>query len=209
MSQLFEPVPPEGNWRLNAIIGWSESDHLLAIGFHELGAHGVQRIIEGGPDDSLFVPIVYNYRHAYELVLKTAIREAARVVRNDDDLQGHPHDVNLAPKALDDRLSREHSLGVLLDELTELLVRGRIEPLPTETIDTIRQLHGLDPSGQGFRYSRVKVNKVLVPARPTQQHVDVAAVGQRLSEGFQLISGGLLSVLQVAIEAQQDMLSAR
>jgi len=209
MSTLFQPVPPGGDWHLNAVVGGWEQDSLLAAGFHELAAHGVQQLIQRGPDDSLFVPIVYNFRHAFELILKVAVRDAAQVVRNHDRYHGLAGDPVLGREDINKGLATTHSLGKLLDQLVAFLYRADVETLPPDVVDTIRQLDDLDPSGQAFRYTQVKDRhlKKLVPARPNQQLVDVRQLGQRLSDAFKLVADGLLSVLDEVLDVQRDMLS--
>ncbi|MCA1708645.1 MAG: hypothetical protein LC808_37330 [Actinobacteria bacterium] len=209
MSSLFQPVPLGGDWHFNAVVGGWEHDAVLATGFQDLAAHGVQVLSEGGPDDSLLVPIVYNFRHAFELILKVAVRESAQVVRNHAQYHDLITDASLEREAINDRLAKTHSLGGLLDQLIALLVRGDVEALPVEVVDTIRQLDALDPSGQAFRNAHVKDKtlKAMVPARPNQQLVDVRQLGQRLSEAFKLVAYGHLSVLDELLDIQQDMLS--
>lgn len=151
------------------------------------------------------MPIVFSYRHAFELVLKVAIREAAWVVRKRREAQGLPISRRLQASKLEEDLGRPdmHALGRLLDKLMYLLAEGGLEALPSETVDTIRQLHKLDESGQAFRYTMVRgkeAQDALSPARPDQIHVDVAQLGERLHAAFFLIYGGLLTVLEVELE---------
>jgi hypothetical protein len=162
MSDLFRPVEADGNWHLNALVGGrGETDAILAYGFTQLAMAGINEIVSNGPHDALFVPIVFNYRHGFELVLKDAIRQAARLVRRDQEECGQPVDPNLLPSAIDRELTRPdaHALGRLLDMLTALFTQGGLEALPAETVDTIRQLHELDETGQAFRYTMVKDKK--------------------------------------------------
>jgi hypothetical protein len=84
MDQIFRPVGPGGNFHHNAVVE-DFDEHLLAIGFARLGDLGVEEWNRSGPDDLLFIPIVYSYRHALELVLKAALTETAACVRTEAD----------------------------------------------------------------------------------------------------------------------------
>jgi len=154
------------------------------------------------PNDLLFVPIVYNYRHALELVLKASVREAAARLRADG-----ASDASLDPATLDEELAgtKPHSLERLANKLEVLLDRLRLEQLPATTRDKLRSLHQLDPHGETFRYSTVKAGKgKFDPARPTQEHIDVVALAEQFREAFTLLSGGLLTVLDNYREYQAE-----
>lgn len=148
------------------------------------------------------MPIVYNYRHALELVLKASVREAAARLRPDG-----ASDASLDPATLDEELAgtKPHSLERLANKLEVLLDRLRLEQLPATTRDKPRSLHQLDPNGETFRYSTVKAGKgKFDPARPTQEHIDVVALAEQFREAFTLLSGGLLTVLDNYREYQAD-----
>ena len=82
---IFKPVDRGGDWHLNAVAWTNFSDHALAMGFAETADVIVNHWRDHGMNDLLFVPLVYNHRHALELVLKAAIRETAARLRLDGD----------------------------------------------------------------------------------------------------------------------------
>jgi hypothetical protein len=203
MSKLFDSVPAGDPWEHAAVVGGPfEDDAQLAQGFHQVAELGVADWTTHGPNDLLFVPIVYNYRHALELVLKAAVREAAARLRADGAT-----DASLDPATLDEELAetKPHSLERLANKLEVLLERLRLEQLPATTRDVLRSLHQLDPHGETFRYSTVKAGKgKFNPARPTQEHIDIVALAERFREAFMLLSGGLLTVLDNYREYQAE-----
>jgi hypothetical protein len=71
---------PGGNWRLNAVVEHRD-DHAIAIGFACTADLIVEHWVDRGPNDLLFEPLVFNHRHALELILKAAIRESAARLR--------------------------------------------------------------------------------------------------------------------------------
>jgi hypothetical protein len=203
MSTLFDSVPAGDPWEHTAVVGGRfEDDAQLALGFYQLAELGVADWTTRGPNDLLFVPIVYNHRHALELVLKAAVREAAARLRADGAT-----DASLDPATLDDELAgtRPHSLERLANKLEVLLDRLHLEQLPATTRDVLRSLHQLDPHGETFRYSKVKAGKgKFDPARPTQEHIDVVALAEQFRKAFTLLSGGLLTVLDNYREYQAE-----
>jgi hypothetical protein len=168
---------------------------VLALGFHRAAELLVEHWDTHGANDLLYVPIVYLHRHALELVLKQAIREAAACLRADGAA-----DPDLAAPAIEAKLTSHalgHALGKLADELVILLARLNLERLPKETLDVLRSLHRADESGETFRYSTLKQGKGKPPrpARPDQQHIDIVGLANDLASAFQLLSGGVLTVL--------------
>jgi hypothetical protein len=53
------------------------------MGFVEIANVAVERWKAGRRNDAIMIPIIYNYRHGIELVLKAEIREAAACLRGD------------------------------------------------------------------------------------------------------------------------------
>lgn len=91
----------------------------------------------------------------------------------------------------------------------KLLARRNLEKLPEETLDVLRSLHEADESGEAFRYSTLKQGKGKDPrpARPDRQHVDIVGLAKHLSDAFQLLSGGVLTVLDEYRQWQAEMAS--
>ena len=206
MSDVFKPVSADGPWWHTAIVGGpSENDHVLALGFHRAAKLLVEHWDAHGANDLLYVPIVYLHRHALELVLKQAIREAAACLRADGAA-----DPDLAAPAIEAKLTSRalgHALGKLADEFVTLLARLNLERLPKETLDVLRSLHRADESGETFRYSTLKQGKGKPPrpARPDQQHIDIVGLANDLAGAFQLLSGGVLTVLDEYHQWQAEM----
>ncbi len=138
MSKLFDSVPAGDPWEHTAVVGGPfEDDAQLALGFHQVAELGVADWTTRGPNDLLFVPIVYNYRHALELVLKAAVREAAARLRADSAT-----DASLDPATLDEELAetKPHSLERLANKYSTVKAgKGKFDPArPTqEHIDIV------------------------------------------------------------------------
>lgn len=66
---VFRPVGPGEDWRLNAVIQYRD-DHTVALGFAENADLIVRHWLTDGPNGLLFDPLVYTHRHALELILK-------------------------------------------------------------------------------------------------------------------------------------------
>lgn len=208
---VFKPVEPGGNWHQNAIVA-RHQDYEIAIGFAEVADLIVEHWKARGAFDLLFEPLVFNHRHALELVLKAAIRQSAACLRadghNDKKVDRNEVEIWLTTKA-------SHNLHKLSVRLDELLHRLELEALPKDTQSVLLSIHQLDPGGDAFRYAKVKgPGGSLVDApRPLlsgpddlQAHVDVVAMHEHFRSAFNLLSGGVMSELQVFADYQQDML---
>lgn len=207
-NSLLQPVPEGGDWRNTAIIGGhGEDDGALAMGFLAAAEIVVARWKSGRRNDLLALPILSLYRHGIELALKDGIREAAARLRADG-----VSDPDLLPEALNDRLSRTHSIGDLVKRLDTYLGRLQLGPdnqLPADTVEVLNSLHLLDEKGQTFRYSTVKTgsgkNWKLVPARPDQQHFDLVTLAATLNDVGTLVLHGVSGVLGAYAEYQAEM----
>jgi hypothetical protein len=181
------------HWWQNVVVGggW-ESDFSLADGFWEIAETTFTEIGQR-PNDGKFVPAMYNVRHAFELALKEAVRGLALYLRREAEFGGRAVIPGLTRDAVERRMTKTHRLQVLLDEVQALLPQAGVDVLPPDVVDVVRALHDLDPSGQEFRYSKVKDKAMqLVPARPNQELVDVIALRDRLRAAFKLIAWGLV-----------------
>lgn len=200
----FVPVGERGHFRRNAV-QYEMDDAAIGFGFVAAGDALVTYWQEHGPDDGLFVPMVWNYRHGLELLFKAAIRDAAKCLRRND--ASNP---GVAPTAVDAWLRRKagHSLGELVDRLDDYLTRLRLEPLHAEARDVVMALHALDPGGDAFRYAMTwdkKAKAVVKAKRPPSTHVDVVAMGEYFRGAAMIVGGGVLSVLEVYADNQRDM----
>jgi hypothetical protein len=200
-------TPPTGlNWRNTASIGGSwEDDGTLAMGFLEAADILVERWKSGRR--GLTVPILANYRHGIELVLKDAIRDTAACLRDDGC-----DDPELLPDAVNHELASTHSIGRLTGNLTSYLDRLQLGPedrLPADTIDVLGSLHVLDESGQEFRYSTVKTRNgkqvKLIRAWPNEIHFDLIAVAEALRDAATMVLYGVSGVLDQYAEWQGYM----
>ncbi|MFG2463369.1 hypothetical protein ACGFWE_40840 [Streptomyces sp. NPDC048523] len=132
-----------------------------------------------GEDDSLVLVVLYNYRHALELGLKVALRALVDSITFEvspgDEL---PEIVGEVGK----KLTRTHELAVLADYLVQLAPMFRMH-LQGDVASLCDEIHVLDPSGQGLRYSMVKgPGGTTVPARPDPLYIDVPAFARRAGE---------------------------
>ena len=101
-------------------------------------------------DDSILYPWLYLYRHAIELALKESIRLAARLRRNNGEL-----DESLEADTVRERLriKHRHSIGALVNELNGHLIALDQPQLPKDTRKMLTTLATADPTGEAFRYS--------------------------------------------------------
>jgi len=174
---LFNPVGPGGNFHHNAVLTSHEDDGTLGAGYVAAGDALVEHWVTRGPNDLLLMPIIMNYRHGIELLLKDAIRVAAGCLRRDGIA-----DADLRKATVDEWLGRKvgHKLQPLAQRLDQLLGRLKEETLPPGIHEALTRVHELDPTGETFRYatSWSKEEKQYVPSkRPEATHVDVVAMG--------------------------------
>lgn len=98
-----------------AVLGGHENDLTIAGGYLKVAEVAERYWIDHGPDDSMPIPILYNYRHAIELTLKWLIRLAARYLEE----SGFTEE-NLRPDKLDKKLET-HNVKRLADRLDRYL----------------------------------------------------------------------------------------
>jgi hypothetical protein len=209
-GRVFRAVGHSGNWRHTAVVEHHD-DHAIAIGFAETANVIVEHWLNHGANDLLFEPLVFNHRHALELILKVAIREAAARLRAAGD-----GDVKLTRSALDEWLANEarHNLHRLSNRLDSLLTRLATEVLPSETHSLLLSIHELDPTGEAFRYAKVKApnggfvdapRPLLLKPSHLQVHVDIVAMHEHFRSAFSLISAGIMTALSDIGDYQDDM----
>ncbi len=193
----------------NAVVD-HRGDNAIAIGFAETADLIIGRWIAGGRNDLLFEPMVFIHRHALELILKAAIRETAARLRAGGEI-----DAKVDQTSVEDWLAFDagHNLHKLASRLDELLTRLGLDNLPPDTHRVLISLHELDPRGDAFRYAKVRVGGVWVDApRPLlsnpndlHAHVDIVAMHDHFRGAFNLLSGGLMSVLENVADLQAEM----
>ena len=158
-SDQFGWVPDGADWHHNAVVGgWSFDDAAIAAGFRRMADIAVENWITRGADDGLFLPIVYTYRHAIELLLKQALREAWECLDHD----GVPQPTLIRrsqPVRAETWLGTTHDLDELAGQLDACFAVLSMHPadktMAPDVAKTIAELHDLDPSGDAFRYSQV------------------------------------------------------
>jgi hypothetical protein len=195
MGDLFSSLPDAEHRRDIAWVGYYDRNTGLAQGFAE-AAEAVFAAWQSTPwpDDPLLLPLVYNYRHALELALKQAIRQAAARLRFAGD-----DDPILAPEALEGHFKQKqrHRLDPLAKQLADMLKKLDLDELPPDTMRLLARLHQLDPTGEAFRYAdRLKTDA---------HQVDVGQLTQLFRDAFNIIHGGVLTVLDQYADYQYEM----
>lgn len=198
MTDLFGSVPPAIRHSDLAWIGYFDGDADLAQGFAESAEAIFARWRDSpGHNDRLLLPLIYNYRHALELVLKQAIRNASARLRfagrddlvlNEDELEEHF------------KRKQRHRLEPLGRQLAELLKELELEELPRDTMQTLARLHQLDPRGEAFRYA----NRLDTDSK----HVNVEKLIVLFRNAFVVIHGGVLTILSEYADFQYQIYDA-
>lgn len=141
------------DWQLNACIQhWGDVDHAYKTGFREAAFQLVENICrQPASQDYLVYPIVYLYRHHIEMVLKDIFR--------------------LSVDLLEEPTSAAQSKKLITHDLAKLwcMIQPKLAPicdltgeasLPLEDMNGIAaymsQLNAHDPSGESFRYARLR-----------------------------------------------------
>ncbi|MFE5591180.1 hypothetical protein [Streptomyces sp. NPDC056549] len=105
------PRPRHAHREIASFGGPGEDDLWIAGGYLRVAEIAACDWIAHGPDDSLPIPILYNYRHGIERSLKWLIRLAAHYL----DQGGYAQE-KLSPEALNEKL-RTHNIKKLADHL--------------------------------------------------------------------------------------------
>ena len=184
VGDLFSSLSDAEHFGDLAFVGHYDGDAGLAEGF----AEAAEAIFSAWQDqewanDRLLLPIAYNYRHALELALKQAIREAAECRQLGGD------DPGLTAQALEAHFKQKqrHRLGPLAQQLAGMLAELNLAQLPPDTSRLLQGLHQLDPTGEAFRYDG--------QLKTSASHVDVPRLVQRFRAAFGIIHGGVLTAL--------------
>jgi hypothetical protein len=195
MSDLLDSLSAAEHWRDLAWAGYYNGDAGLAQGFAE-AAEAIFAAWKSGPrsNDRILPPLAYNYRHALELSLKQAIRQAAARLRFDGD-----DDPCLAPEALETyfKQKQRHRLDPLAQQLAGMLAKLRLDKLPPDTMRLLTQLHQLDPTGESFRYDG--------QLRTSARQVDVGRLVELFRAAFYVIHDGVLAVLDQYADFQYEI----
>ena len=185
MSDFFSSLSAAEHFRDLACVGYYNGEAGLAQGFAE-AAEAIFSVWQSRArsNDRLLPPIAHNYRHALELALKQAIRQAAACRQLDGD-----DDPGLTPQALEVHFKQKqrHRLGPLAHQLAGLLADLNLGELPPETTHLLQSLHQLDPTGEAFRYEG--------HLKTSASHVDVTRLVEHFRAAFDVIHGGVLTAL--------------
>lgn len=201
---------PRPAHRINeiAVVGGHEDDLQIALGFLLLAETAATYWCQRGPDNTLPIPILYNYRHSIELTLKWLIRFTARCVR----VQGHDSPESLDAEKLDQKLRNTHNIKKLAERLDRYL--KMLDPhSPTSRIDRASQallnwLDNEDKSGEAFRYAAVGRGTASAPARPQSTMVNFYEQVNELHKLAWLLYAGYSGYLDNYAEMQSEFLAA-
>lgn len=149
--RLLQAAPSKVHKRL--IVRYpNQTDREYAFFYHE-AALRLATTYSGRPvDDTILMPFLMLYRHAFELQLKNFVRYLASVRRRHHD----PSNPDLDRVKVDDRLQRAlgHNLAKLLNELLKHYNSLDLdEEFPVSVRKVILMLHDADGKGTAFRYS--------------------------------------------------------
>jgi hypothetical protein len=128
-----------------------ESHHDYSNVFKESGDFLIEALLKGGDGthpDRFFFSILYLYRHALEIQLKSIISIGIQLGYGQSD---------------DEKLLGSHKLYPLWDFVKKMITEDSQDKYSetTEVVEeTIKTLHELDSDGQKLRYSRSKVGKI-------------------------------------------------
>lgn len=144
-----------------------------AFAYHE-SAKRLASTFSGRPeDDTILIPFLMLYRHAYELRLKHLAAYLAGVRHQHRE----PSNPDLEPRRVQKRLRYEHGhrLAPLLAEVREHFAALSLpDEIPTSITETIDLLHEADSTGMGFRYAHQLPD--------TQEHTSFPALAALLDD---------------------------
>ncbi|MGW7071849.1 hypothetical protein ACWGII_30695 [Streptomyces sp. NPDC054855] len=203
------PRPKWPQQEIAVIGGRHEDDLAIAGGYLRVAEIAATHWSLEGPDDSLPVPILYNYRHSVELSLKWLIRTAARIIRcgqygtNGECLSHEKLEVKLrgdshSIKKLAERLNRY--LGLISDLAPP---ENRID---AESFEALRWLDAQDETGETFRYSMIGKGSDSRPARESQTNINFYDHINRVHQLASLLQAGYSGALDAFEEQQMEYL---
>lgn len=156
-----------------------QDDSDYAFAYHEAAKRLASTFRAQPIDDTILLPFLLLYRHAFELRIKHLIRFLSRLRRR----YVEPGNVELQPETVDIRLKKKHShrLEPLLEEMLQHLQALDLRSgFPVEVESVVRLLHEADSSGMSFRYAH------LLP--DTQEQTDFPALAALLDEQLDLLT---------------------
>jgi len=176
-EELFQPVSTRENAIQNAVVGgeW-KSRHSYIYGYYLAARELVKSALGNEPQDFLFYPICFNYRHYLELHLKGLVHSLERFYLKLEEY-GRPEGEVEEMKR--DELDHKHSLESLTQIFEKCLEAVSGKPLDTDVRSIIIELHNFDTGGQTFRYHR---NTDGEPTIPEQKHIDLNRLAEEMEE---------------------------
>ena len=157
-----------------------QNDSALANQFAE-AADRLAQSFQGCPiDDAILLPWLFLYRHAIELSLKSSIKYATGLRRNNGE-----EEPKLDSDAVADRLKRKHRhrLGPLVSELNQHLVALELSKVPSAAMKVLTVLAMADPTGEAFRYGDNLPD--------TQDHIDFPRLAGAMKQAYGIASSAL------------------
>lgn len=172
-NKLFASAP-RGRGMDNAIVGghWA-GRYTYVNGYYHAALVLARAALGKEPQDLLFYPICYNYRHCVELHLKAMVVEA-EALHAALEKWGEPVDA-MPPKPK--KMMDGHSLSSLFGWLEKALDVFSDEKVDPKVRKAIFDLDRLDFDGQAFRYEARKDGSLTMP---DQVHVDVRNLMDRM-----------------------------
>jgi hypothetical protein len=156
-----------------------QNDSDYAFAYHE-AAKRLASTFRGAPiDDTILLPFLMLYRHAFELRLKHLIRYLAETRRRYQE----PGNKDISRKSVEKRLRHEHGhqLRPLLEELlVHLKALDLDSDFPPDVVSTISLLHEADSTGMAFRYAQQLPD--------TQERTNFLALAALLDEQLNMLT---------------------
>lgn len=177
-GKLFQPAPRDRGMD-NAVVGgvWA-SRYVYVNGYYRAARQLAELAATSEPQDLLFYPICFNYRHYLELHLKGLIFSAELLYL---DLVKMGWEVQTLESQKRDDLAdaRYHNLHRLLNLVEERLCCVSDEPLDSAVRKIILEFHQTDVGGQVYRYHRTTQDE---PSLPDVEHFDIANIAEKMEE---------------------------
>lgn len=151
----------------------------VANDFHNAAERLASTFGAGPEDDTILLPFLFLYRHAFELELKYLIMLLASI--REDYVDGPSPRLQDAQDSVWLRKNFGHNLEKLLTEVEEhYSALGLRAPFPLEARSTITALYRTDTSSGAFRYPETFLS--------VQEGLDFPALVQQLSDAFENLS---------------------
>jgi hypothetical protein len=191
MDKSFPWQPSTSTTRAEtACVNFASDLHLYAAGFKQSAETLLEHIRSTGHDqDFLVYPIVYNLRHAVELLLKQVIRAGHYLIDQPGDFpDGH----------------RLNNLWATCKPVLKRIWPN--DPAYATVETTIKKLCELDPEGEAFRYPVTSKKSGRLPTVDTDlRYLDLGALVEDAIVVIDLLDGADTGI-DVYLDAKHDML---